>query len=104
MHDEIAGTGAGNADTMTPPHLQNGLLDLSKEIGQSGGLPAICAQINDKVELFLRQEAKTDMLRSTQEQTKISLGVISEALEKYRYVIGRAAERTEEVRSDRGRE
>lgn len=46
----------------------------------------LCRDVNDRVELFLAQDAKSSRLRNVQEQTRIALGVIREALQKYTYV------------------
>jgi FAD synthetase len=42
---------------------------------------ALAARVND----FLEAEAETPLLRAVQEQTRVALGVISTALERYRY-------------------
>jgi FAD synthetase len=46
----------------------------------------LCRVINERVSLFLAEDALNERLRSVQEQTKISLSVIREALERYSYV------------------
>ena len=48
--------------------------------------PDICARIHDRISTFLTEETNEQNLRSVQEQTRISLGVISEALDRYRYI------------------
>ncbi len=62
-------------------------------IGSSPLLPSdsitlldLCQTINDRVALFLALDAPSARLRKVQEQTKIALGVIREALDKYSYV------------------
>lgn len=45
--------------------------------------PDICARIHDRISTFLIEETNEQNLRSVQEQTRISLGVISEALDRY---------------------
>jgi FAD synthetase len=50
-------------------------------------LPELCARIYDRVTAFLAEDATTEHLRSAQEQTRISLKVIEDALKKYRYEI-----------------
>lgn len=47
----------------------------------------ICARIHDRISTFLIEETNEQNLRSVQEQTRISLGVISEALDRYRYIL-----------------
>ena len=46
-------------------------------------LPTICAQVHDRLEAFLASEPKTERLRGVQEQSRVSLRVIDEALQKY---------------------
>jgi hypothetical protein len=54
----------------------------------SGSIPLLelCQTINDRVALFLAVDAPSERLRKVQEQTKIALDVIREALDKYSYV------------------
>ena len=47
-------------------------------------LRALCAQIHARIEAFLQEDVETEKLRRVQAQTRISLGVISEALQRYR--------------------
>ena len=47
-------------------------------------LPELCAQIHDKVEAFLNAEPREERIRAAQAQSRISLGVIEEALSRYR--------------------
>jgi FAD synthetase len=47
-------------------------------------LPVICAQVYDRLETFLTTEPKTARIRAVQEQSRLSLRIIEEALEKYR--------------------
>jgi FAD synthetase len=49
-------------------------------------LPELCKRINEKISAFLAQDAETEALRSVQKHTRIALGVIEEALKKYRYI------------------
>ena len=46
----------------------------------------ICTALAAQVEEFLETEAPTPLLKRVQEQTRIALGVIDEALKKYRFV------------------
>jgi len=46
-------------------------------------LRRLCARLNAQVNAFLETEAPTERLRRVQEQTRTSLGVIKEALERY---------------------
>lgn len=48
-------------------------------------LPELCEQVYDKVEAFLNIDAKTERVRNVQQQSRRTLGVFEEALEKYRY-------------------
>jgi len=45
----------------------------------------ICHALSARVTTFLETEAATPLLKAVQEQTRIALGVIDTALEKYRY-------------------
>jgi hypothetical protein len=47
-------------------------------------LPTICAQIHDRLEAFLTSEPTTGRLRGVQEQSRLSLRIIDEALQRYR--------------------
>jgi FAD synthetase len=48
--------------------------------------PEQCARIHDRIDAFLHEEQVSDRTRSVQEQTRISLGVIEKALDRYRWV------------------
>jgi len=45
----------------------------------------ICHALSARVTTFLEAEAATPLLKAVQEQTRVALGVIDTALEKYRY-------------------
>jgi FAD synthetase len=45
-----------------------------------------CAALAAHVKAFLETEAPSPLLKQVQEQTRIALGVIDEALKKYRFV------------------
>lgn len=46
-----------------------------------------CARLDDRITAFLREDNEANSrLRAVQEQTRIALGVIEEALQRYRYV------------------
>lgn len=49
-------------------------------------LPDLCARIHRKVHVFLATPPRDEQMRSVQEQTKVSLGVIEDALKRYEYV------------------
>jgi hypothetical protein len=53
---------------------------------QSLALPDLCAHINAKVTAFLDLEPKDEATKRVQEQTRISLHVLDEALKRYEYV------------------
>ncbi|KAK3707472.1 3'-phosphoadenosine 5'-phosphosulfate sulfotransferase [Vermiconidia calcicola] len=46
-------------------------------------MPELCARIHQRVEAFLHSEAKSDRVRAVQAQSRTSLLVIEEALERY---------------------
>lgn len=54
-------------------------------------LPNLCKRINERITTFLAKDAETEALRSVQKHTRIALGVIEEALNKYRYTIVQTA-------------
>jgi FAD synthetase len=53
--------------------------------GHSPSIAPICALLAARVNAFLETEAPTPLLKAVQEQTRVALGVISTALERYRY-------------------
>ncbi|KAF4914766.1 FAD synthase [Colletotrichum fructicola] len=46
----------------------------------------VCVELRDKVDAFLAEDPKTDVLRNVQEQLRVSMGVVNEALATYRCV------------------
>ena len=62
--------------------------------GHDASILPLCARLAARVNAFLDSEAKTPLLRAVQEQTRVALGVISTALDRYRYgpLIARAVE------------
>ena len=53
--------------------------------GHDPSILPICVALAARVNDFLEAEAETPLLRAVQEQTRVALGVISAALERYRY-------------------
>lgn len=53
--------------------------------GHDASILPICAELAARVNAFLETEAETPLLRAVQEQTRVALGVISTALDRYRY-------------------
>lgn len=47
--------------------------------------PDLCSRIHARVQAFLDEHHDSDRLRSLQAQTRISLDVIADALDKYKY-------------------
>lgn len=68
------GDGAEQAAAMSPA--TNGVAPFAE----------LCAQIYSRVEKFLTDDLPAEGLKGTQEQTRNSLDVISEALERYKWV------------------
>jgi len=68
------------SDPDDKPATTNGVPSSSNTI-----LP-ICTEIAGKVNAFLESEVETPLLKKVQEQTRVALGVISTALERYRYL------------------
>ncbi|KAI9829861.1 MAG: hypothetical protein M1819_005959 [Sarea resinae] len=50
-------------------------------------LHQLCRQLNARITAFLEQDAPTDRLKRVQQQTRISLGVVEDALRRYRCVV-----------------
>lgn len=46
----------------------------------------LCARLNARIEAFLQEEVEDQALKNVQSQTRVALGVVSAALEKYRQV------------------
>jgi FAD synthetase len=47
--------------------------------------PDVCARIHGRIAAFLAEQPASPRLESLQQQTRISLRVIEDALDKYRY-------------------
>jgi FAD synthetase len=58
--------------------------DNNRDVEKESILP-ICAALAKRVNAFLESEPETELLRRVQEQTRSALGVISTALDRYRY-------------------
>lgn len=52
-----------------------------------GSLYEACVAMRDKVDAFLAEEMTAPLLRRAQEQVRVSVQVVDEALERYRYVL-----------------
>ncbi|KAK3174260.1 hypothetical protein OEA41_001504 [Lepraria neglecta] len=61
----------------------NGQTEQPINQGDSTPLRTLCADLHAKVEAFLQEDVETEILRSVQAQCRHSLGIISEALERY---------------------
>lgn len=70
------GSSPGRADA----HLAAGL----HLIPGSHALADVCAQLAAKVDAFLESRPDTEILRQTQLRTRDALGVVQEALKRYR--------------------
>jgi hypothetical protein len=53
--------------------------------GHAESILPLCATLAARINGFLETEAETPLLRAVQEQTRVALGVINTALERYRY-------------------
>jgi FAD synthetase len=53
--------------------------------GHYASIRPLCLELAARVNAFLHSEAETPVLKAVQEQTRVALGVISEALDRYRY-------------------
>lgn len=79
-------------DTTTTPHpppnvvQQNGATTHVKSAEQSKeSLHQLCSQFHEKISAFLASTPETELLRQVQHQTKISLQVVQEALQRYSF-------------------
>ena len=74
--------------TLTPSaHDSHGEADASSTAPHPTGpsLKEVCADVHSRITAFLAAPAKDDILRSTQVQVKIGIGIIEKALEDYEY-------------------
>jgi hypothetical protein len=55
--------------------------------GYDASILPLCAKLAAQVNAFLEAEAETPLLKAVQEQTRVALGVISTALDRYRYYL-----------------
>ncbi len=70
----------GEADASSNP-------DSTAPHSRTPSLKDICADIHSRIAAFLAAPATDDRLRTTQEQTRIGIGIIEKALEDYEYVV-----------------
>jgi FAD synthetase len=54
--------------------------------GVDTSIRPLCLELAARVNRFLEAEAETPVLRAVQAQTQAALGVVTAALERYRYV------------------
>ncbi len=59
--------------------------DTINETAKETGLEDLCADFHKRLTKFLETETPTELLKQVQRQTRISLGVIEEALTRYEY-------------------
>jgi hypothetical protein len=71
-----------SGDASLPPNapMANGV---HGEADASTTLSEVCSDMHSRVSAFLSASPKSDIIRRTQEQTRISLGVIEKALQDY---------------------
>ena len=74
------------SETASEPAAANSPIPLFQTAfnGDSSSIRALCSELHVKVEAFLQEDVKTKTLRSVQAQTRKSLAIIQEALDKYR--------------------
>lgn len=74
-------------DATTAPAAQAKASDLPRGGSEPRTLPEICYALRRRVMAFLEEEQTGDeLLRNTQGQARVSMGVIEEALRRYRWV------------------
>lgn len=69
----------GHSDTSPP---QNPIVG-----GDNSPLRELCTRLNAQITTFLHEDVKTERLKATQAQTRISLKIIQEALDRYPQVL-----------------
>ncbi len=57
----------------------------SDGVPPSAPLRSLCRDVKTKIEAFLAEDIETEILKRVQEQTRLSLRVIQEALQRYEY-------------------
>lgn len=67
-----------------PNNTANGGVKADEANTTSPSLRQVCLELQDKVEAFLAEDVDTKLLKSVQAQVKEAVGIIDEALEKYR--------------------
>lgn len=73
---------------MTEPDLQHsGKQQTDTHNDEPSALREICTKLHSQVTAFLQKDVETERLKAVQAQTRRSLAVIQEALDKYEYVI-----------------
>ncbi len=83
---------AGATSDDNPYAGPNAIVSITSSQERAPALPELCARIHEKVEAFLNAEPRNERLRAVQAQSRISLDVIEEALQKYRSVLRRVCE------------
>lgn len=68
------------------------VLEKKPATGGAASIRPVCEDIAARVNAFLDEELESEVLRAVQAQTRGALGVIGEALERYRYVALRWSE------------
>lgn len=78
-----------SGDASLPPNapVANGLDRGHGEADASTTLSEVCADVHSRVSAFLSATPKSDLMKRTQEQTRISLGIMEKALQDYEYVV-----------------
>lgn len=51
---------------------------------EENSIRPVCERLNERVQTFLREETQDELLKKVQSQTRVALGVITSALERYR--------------------
>jgi hypothetical protein len=62
----------------------HGEVDASKTSSNPPSLQEVCANFHRRVCRFLEAKPETDIVKRTQEQAKVALSVIAEALQNYK--------------------
>jgi len=55
-----------------------------QQVNGGTSLRALCSELHARIEAFLQEDVKTERLKRVQEQTRHSLDVIQEALQRYK--------------------
>lgn len=72
------------AAPLTRPAVNGGVKQGPDQTATQPSLRQVCLELQDKVETFLAEDVDSKILKSAQAQVREAVGVIDEALDRYR--------------------